>query len=394
MNRLVAIALAALLLPACGNDAGKNEAAIKHNGDKSATLIIAAVRSGDITACADLIERGADVQCRDENGSTLLHIACGRTDSRILEALIAAGADLDAQDGDGNTPLHCSVSSLNVIAVQGLLQAGADPNLTNHSGDTPLDIALEKGQPDISVILAYGGSGTAKFLPSSIPEAAMTCDVGTVRRMLAEGRDVNERDRFDRTALLYAAQGGNVELVELLLSHGARTAEMYNSKGPLHYSAAYGHIDVVRVLLDAGANPNSVSIRPGSVTPLCKAIQYVQMETARMLIDRGADVNKSVLKGTPLLVIAAREDGLMFIRLLVENGADIDASDIDGNSALHVAVRCGDRSSTEYLLERGANPSPQNREGKTPLDFAESEEIKKLIIEHGAKAGEELPGDE
>ena len=85
--------------------------------------------------------------------------------------------------------------------------------------------------------------------------AASSGDIGTVRKLLAEDADVNDRDSFNNTALLYAAKHGKFECVRLLIEHGADT-NIANENGytPLICAAIIGAENVVGDLLKAGAD--------------------------------------------------------------------------------------------------------------------------------------------
>ena len=87
---------------------------------------------------------GADVNARDENGYTPLHMATDpysgpRTyPHAMIEALLEAGANPNARDDEGMTPLHYAVDADHVGAVTTLLAAGANVNAKNDDGETPL----------------------------------------------------------------------------------------------------------------------------------------------------------------------------------------------------------------------------------------------------------------
>ena len=90
-----------------------------------------------------LIDRGADINARNENERTPLHKALIRNNGQGVPGLsIASGADVDARDVDGFTPAHWAQTESQVDA---LVAAGANLNLavTNEShpeyGRTPLD---------------------------------------------------------------------------------------------------------------------------------------------------------------------------------------------------------------------------------------------------------------
>ena len=57
----------------------------------------------------------------------------------------------------------------------------------------------------------------------------------------------------------------------------------------------------------------------------------------------------------------------------------------DGKGALHYAAEKGQPEVVQRLLAGGANPNLQNEDGGTPLDIAETEEVKAALREHGGK---------
>ena len=112
----------------------------------------------DVTA---LLEAGADLKARDENGWTPLHVAAASSENPgIVTALLEAGADLKARDENGWTPLHvAAASSENPGIVTALLEAGADLKARDQFGQTPLHMAAASSEnPSIVAALLEAGS--------------------------------------------------------------------------------------------------------------------------------------------------------------------------------------------------------------------------------------------
>ena len=92
----------------------------------------------------------------------------------------------------------------------------------------------------------------------SLLAAAANGDLAEVKRLVVDcGVDPNVQDDLGMTPLHRAASDGYLEVVELLLEHGANSNIQENKYGwtPLHYAAKKCHVNVARVLLDHGADP-------------------------------------------------------------------------------------------------------------------------------------------
>ena len=122
------------------------------------------------------------------------------------------------------------------------------------------------------------------------------------------GTDVNVRNRVGDSALMFAAQHGEVELVRRLIARGAEV----NKPGwtPLHYAATTGQIAVIELLLENHAYVDAAS--ENGTTPLMIAARENQVRAARLLVERGADPslrNEAGLDATGYLTrVGAPED--------------------------------------------------------------------------------------
>ena len=96
-----------------------------------------AAERGDIAALARLKCRGADVDARDVDGATAMHLVCEEGHTSALAWLLDAGADLHGRNNCGDTPLHSSAHCGRVDTTLALLSRGADPEATNRFGVTP-----------------------------------------------------------------------------------------------------------------------------------------------------------------------------------------------------------------------------------------------------------------
>jgi ankyrin repeat protein len=190
-----------------------------------------------------------------------LHAAAAAGNVAELERLITEGADLNARDGNGRTPLHVAAFLKQYDAARLLMRRGADAN------------ALERDRYDIVTI------------------AAVANDMPMLKVALAGGTSArNVTSRYDGTALIAAAHLGHAEIVQELIQAGA-PLDHVNNLGwtALMEAVVLGdggkrHVETVRVLVAAGANRN-LADRQG-VTPLAHARNHGYDEMVRILEQR------------------------------------------------------------------------------------------------------------
>src|SRR5256714_7519984 len=165
---------------------------------------------------------------------------------------------------------------------------------------------------------------------SRIAELRIACSRGELARaegLLASGADVNARDRFGYSALMYAAGGGHSAVVELLLSSGADVgAKNRNGLTGLDLAAARGHATIAGLLRNARFFH---AARDGDVGLLSE------------LLDAGADVNAQHTDGGTALMTAALYDRPEVAAVLLRRGAEAGLHNDAGWTALLIAERKG-----------------------------------------------------
>ena len=168
-------------------------------------------------------------------------------------------------------------------------------------------------------------TGAVPPADSPLIDATKRGDAAGVRSLLAEGADPNVALGDGLTALHVAAQEGNLEIAEILISAGARVAVQTRIGGytALHLASGGAHTSVVGALLEAGANAGAVTTTTG-VTPLHLAAKAFGGEGAvRALLERGASANaQESAAGQTALMFAASYGRAASVRELMSHGAD------------------------------------------------------------------------
>lgn len=99
---------------------------------------MAATIRGDGAAAELLLDRGANVNARDNAGVTALMLAARNGHTALLRRLLDRGATVEARTRDGWTALTYAAWTGHPDVARRLLTAGADPALTDRSGWSPL----------------------------------------------------------------------------------------------------------------------------------------------------------------------------------------------------------------------------------------------------------------
>jgi uncharacterized protein len=101
--------------------------------------------TSDVLFPEQMGKAAVELDSKDVDGDTPLHVMVWRGDRDAVEVLIAAGARIDAVGDMGQTPLHVAVMRADEHISELLLRAGASPNIRSEFGDTPGELAESKG---------------------------------------------------------------------------------------------------------------------------------------------------------------------------------------------------------------------------------------------------------
>ncbi|MEY4737040.1 MAG: hypothetical protein RL302_1359 [Pseudomonadota bacterium] len=145
----------------------------------------------------------------------------------------------------------------NALVVRELLGRGFDPNTPNPQGQHALLLALKEPSPKVASVLVSDLKTTVEVRNASdespLMLAALKGLVDLCKQMIDRDADVNKPGW---TPLHYAATGGSIPTIQLLLAnHAYIDAASPNGSTPLMMAAMYGTDTAVKLLLDSGADP-------------------------------------------------------------------------------------------------------------------------------------------
>jgi ankyrin repeat protein len=371
-------------------DAGANADSPNAEGQ---TALMAVARTGNVEAAKLLLEHGVTVDARESwGGQTALMWAAARRHPEMIDLLSAHGADVDARstvrdyqrritaegrpkslDSGGFTALLYAARENCIACIDVLLANGTDIDLPDPDGVSPLHLAIVNANWDLAMRLIEAGAdvdqwdifGEAPLFAAvgqrsrfdggraSIDPLNETDGLTIIRSLLERGANPNMQLFFrpanvrgptntrGSTPLIRAANNNDLEVVKLLLAHGAdATVYMADRQTPIHAVLAgrageKDALELIRVLHDAGTDVNVVAL-----------VHHIEE-----------------VRGGSALHYAVRKRYKDVIRLLASYGIDMNLRDQDGLTAL------------DYTQSRGFMPFMANQ---TPLYADEAALLREL----------------
>ncbi|MFD0589688.1 ankyrin repeat domain-containing protein [Paenibacillus sp. GCM10027627] len=236
MLRFLAILLP-LLLTGCQadtaltTDAGQQAAlTVNDSMNNLNASLLAAAEQGNEASILKSLAYGANINAQDQHGRTAAMIAVHTNRLSIFNLLVEKGADINIRDNRSDNPLLYSGAEGMLPFVQAAIAAGADTTLTNRYGGTALIPAADRGHVDI------------------VKELLTTSDV-----------NIDHVNKLGWTALLEAVilgDGGakHQAIVDLLIEHGA-DVNLADSQGvtPLQHAKNRHFENMANSLKQAGA---------------------------------------------------------------------------------------------------------------------------------------------
>ena len=350
-----------------------------------------------LTAFKTLLENGADLMSRSTQGQTALDCLlavwqgqCSKLDSAFspiftLSRMVLAALEHVPSEG----PLHeiCAKPGLLLSAIQ-ISDDELASKLLHHSPDVDKII----GNSNTSLIRAACQIGCDPILLRELLDRSKAlsdnalgselvreaCQQGeeenheALLELLEAGLDPNAPSARGETALMFAARGGNIDMVESLLSHGSDAkATDHAGRTVAHYACTSGHLDVVVALREIGLDWNA---KADATIEECPREGVSLLHLAAVLEDDSVleyllegnlaeDVNGVTDFNETALFMAAWQGQPRNVALLLSRNGDPEVEEKTGWSPVHIAARFGHISVISEFINYGCNLNIANSEG-------------------------------
>ncbi len=325
-----------------------------------------------------------------------------------LAAIVMAFAGQNDSESD-NRKLCSVIRSGDLAGLGALLDQGIDPNVADSRGITPLMYAAEAASvAQMRILIQHGADVNARNTFGSTALMWSLPDVQKVRLLLDHEAAVNVAATSGRTALLIALARPSPDVARLLLAKGADTAAVDKSGVTALHAALRGNdIANIRLLVENGADVNRFDSQPLiSSTPLMEAALNGNLAAVKLLLAKGANVNAVSplqtlkIRNRPLvagkftaLLLAATYGPPEIAEALLDAGAEVNAAEARGMTPLMLALST-DRfnpQTVRILLRYGADMRAKSLAGETALDWARKYGDARIIMALGGKPVPPVP---
>jgi ankyrin len=240
----------------------------------------------------------------------------------MARLLLAAGADINLPAANGTPPITVAITNNHIGLAMDLLERGADPNLAdNFYKRTPLYAAIEMRNMD--------------FTRESPPPVADSADPMDLIKALLD-RGANPNVQVNTTPVRGFMQGS------------ANWAN-FDGQTPFIRAALAGDVTLMRLLLEHGADPKATTFDGATALMAAAGVNWVVSQTFSR----------------------SDQEYLEAAKLCIEKGNDVNAANSQGFTAMHGAANRGLDAMIRLLAENGARLDDKDKQGRTPMTFAE-----------------------
>ena len=192
----------------------------------------------------------------------------------------------------------------------------------------------------------------------------------SLKVFLALGYDILHNDPVSLCDLLLAIRENDADTITALINTGISLDVSIMDYTPLTLASSLGNVEIVELLLKHGANPTVFDNRGNSA--MHEAALVGNTDILKILLNRECDINVVNFEGEPPVLLAALSGRFSALQYLVHHGAEYESCNRNGIYAISLAAASGHLSACETMLDRGVSVNQRDFNGNTPLHLAAS----------------------
>jgi len=310
-------------------------------------------------------------QQKDSAGNTILHLAVkNRGDTQIIGKILDQNANINARNRDGDTVLHIAARMNQKEAGEYILSKKANIFYANSAGESPLYIALIHPSGVLQwmftheTITARDGLGN-----TMLHYVALWRMDKHIPFIIQQGVSTEAANATGETPLFWAVKYDGASTVKALLTANAYLHVRDSlGKSVLHAAVRWNAKNAVTTLLNAGIDANVHSL--DMTTPLHEAVRLGITDIAVILINHGADLEVRDAGGNTPFMEAVKAGQIATVNLLAKMGANAMTRNANGDTPLHAAIVREDDAAIKALLGMGVSIHARNTRNRTPFQIA------------------------
>ena len=350
----------------------------------------------DINKIQKYIEKGIDINKKDEKGRSILFILSAKRKIDAIRILLKNNININIEDRYGRTVLDEAALRSDGIMIRFFLDNGFDINRKNSMGRTILqDVALEgdykifqilmNNRPDFNIKDSYGK--TVLF------DAVEGQNINIIKDVVNNVDSLNILDENYQTALFKAVLKDNIEIAKLLIVHGINVNFLdKDGQNVLFNTILQGskNIPIIELLMKKDINMNIVDNNNKNVLDELLYVHDLQKNTSKelegkyklitpekeylplalMFINNGLDIDKIHEDGKTTLQIEIENKNFANVEFLVNCGADLNVVDENDKNIIYKEILKGysNYQMIDFLVSKGASLEAKDLDEKTIFD--------------------------
>ncbi|XP_071085307.1 putative ankyrin repeat protein RF_0381 [Haliotis cracherodii] len=323
-----------------------------------------------LTSKWEIQEGNMKLICYDRNH--MLNEACLVGKLEIVKNILSTGsADINYKSQGGWTPVLLAAHTGRKDIFDVLVKKGCNLSAVLDNGNNILHVSCLSGNTDITEYLTAVVSIDSKGMygRTAVMKAAAVGNKNVFHLLVGKGCNLSAVDDRGNTILHLACFGGNVHVVEYLITHKIADIESRGQAGrtPVMIAAGTGDQKVFDLLVGKGCNLSAVDDGGNNILHLACFSDNVHI-VEYLITHKIADIESRGRFGRTPVMIAAEKGKQQVFDLLVGKGCNLSAVDDGGNNIIHSACFSGNVHIVEYLISHKiADIESRGLLGRTPV---------------------------